>query len=201
MKKNRDNPSWAYGLLFLVATFIGCIQPSKYHGRVVERSKATPPIWVDLTAGVFHERDQRLAFVGVKEHIYDLPLGIKQAQYLATNQSLNLLHRKVRQTIDEIAKESGIDLLSSKAVLDKELMSVLRQEHKSSLKIVDIYYEKYQTPGAKSSETIEEATVYVLSYFPLGGVSRILEQLATNFAKNPAKELNKLSVVLLKSLQ
>ena len=180
----------------LLASFVvGCVSSHDYYGTVVERSKVVPPMWVDLAPGVFHEREERLAFVSVKQRISDLPLGIKQAQFYALSHSKNKLHLKIRQTIMEMAGEASLKKASLRA-FEAALKKVLAKEHKKHIKIVDMYFETYQKKKAGPSSMVEESTVYVLSYFPLGGVKRILKSLALEFSKSSNKELSKLSLVL-----
>lgn len=131
-ERSRNNP-WIRPSAFLVSLFAlaSCTSPTKPADRVIERSRQIAPDWVSQAPQGLEYR------IFQKTRVYDLPLGLQQAQNAAVLDLQMQLRNKILN-----ASKSELGPQDTKTV-DRELQKLLKQ--RVSVKdIVDIYFEKIE---------------------------------------------------------
>ncbi len=155
----------------------GCVSPMKFHGSVIERSKKTAPIWIDLAPNVFHQvKGEFLSLVSVKEYVIDMPLGVRQAEILAYERAKDLLFKNLRTALIESARERGKPLVSSRD-LDREIRKEVDAVDRWAFKTVDLYYEVYDIQKKSGATSQNYASVFVLLYLPVSDREKCLRHL------------------------
>lgn len=177
--------------VLLSSLTLGCVSSVKFHDKVIERNKEHQPPWVELSVNSFHSMDGKMAFVGFKDNIVDLPHGIKQAQVLTLEYSYMALHKKIINQILELASEDGFEVKVTKQM--NELVARAAKSRHKQIKVVDIYYEKYIRSGMNSSVENVASSVYVLAYFPSKLFDQVLDSSAASFSQTKSNQLKRLA--------
>ena len=147
-------------IIFIALALFGCVSSEPFSGRVVEKSKRNTPVWVELEPWAFHHMSGRYAFVGIKRHISELELGIKQTWLLVSENLVRAAHRSM------IAKLTSANLTSFEKHRKQLDDVVFRHMGKISkdLILADLYFKKSEQKGYGAEVAQSEATVYVLVY-------------------------------------
>lgn len=144
-------------LLIAVLPLFGCASSEPFLGRVVEKSKSSAPVWVELEPWAFHYMDGRYGYVGVKRHIADLELGIKQTWLLVSE---NLVRTAHRSTIDKLASVNKESFREHRRQLEDMIFKHLGKISKDLI-LADLYFKRSEQKGYGAEAPHLEATVYV----------------------------------------
>jgi len=132
--------------------------------HVVERSKKDVPHWSELTPLELIDVDQLVRMVMVRKAMRDLPLAIKQTQFLATSNLkallLDSLAKPVREDLDKLN-----DMTDTRRELEKILEDLAKHEIFNQIKVQDIYFETFASQGAVTGDANSTHDVYVLAQF------------------------------------
>jgi hypothetical protein len=127
--------------LLLISCLMSCATflNERPEGRVIERSKQTPPAWSALKLNVLFETDDGAQYRHMRSKERDLPIGIKKTQTDGIQQSYNawmpVFKQKMLASIPDLAKVQDSDLYP---VLEK----VGLPTHNEIAQISDFYFEK-----------------------------------------------------------
>lgn len=168
-------------------------------GKLVEKSKESPPAWVDLEPFVFHQTGDELHFVSQKSKVVELPLGLKQAQILTYTRLLDELQKKFRQSIEKSLSLSGRSL-ESHARLSQVIQASLRSSAKSLVLIKDFYFETYRRRSPNGG-MFDQSSVYVLATLPLANIVPVAKIIALRLKEESAKDLQVAGETLENSLK
>lgn len=172
--KRGINICWNYGGIFILSILeIGCaLTNGELSSRIVERSKAFPPIWSKLETEQFHQRQEDYLLVVHKNQIVNISLGIKQGQLYAKKVVFKILHRQLNNKIEEIASKNNF-MISSTNDFESLLERLVEEFVEGKVQFKDIYFEKIEE---FDDRTHKIKTVYH-SYYLLGFNVTQLDQL------------------------
>lgn len=175
MIKSRRVHSKAILILISVLS-IGCVSSLGDDAIIVEKSKYYRPKWLNLVGkGLNREGDKLLAVVA-KERIRNISLGLKQVQYLARIQPIEILSKEVIHVLDKQTEQSHLNELAS------YISFSLKDDLSELIVVSDIYYESSVVQLGDGKE-VNESTVYVLLSLPTKAVSSSLSRLARRIAE------------------
>lgn len=170
MKRTRErsgtNPwIWSFALMGLVF-LASCSTSQRPASRIIERSRQVTPDWVRNSP-----RSQGGSYyVYQKTRVFDLPLGLEQAQ----NSAVLDMQMQFRNRI--LGSTESLSPAETKA-LDRELQKVLKQ-HLSAKDIADIYFEKVElSPDSLSPLSENYYHIYVLCYVEQAKVANLVQAL------------------------
>lgn len=156
--------------------------------RLVERSKEAQPQWAKLEPARLHEAEHALQFVELRTKLLNLPLGLKETQLQALEDS--------RLALAADAKEKLVkrgDAPASTAELERHVAAAAVEVHGRHAKLGDIYYEKLVAPALGGTEgEVEFFTVYVLVAFPKEHLVDLYEAVSRRLLSSGDAQLRKL---------
>lgn len=134
----------------MAAVCLSCHQAASLsEARVVEQSRRERPDWVQDDRPAVVRSDDFVAYHDVKTKVLDLPLGLKQAEASALNDTRLQIQNEIVLFWKKDKLFQNLDV-SDRAIMTRELEKLLEGRVTSKL-IRDIYYEKIFDPNAVAS--------------------------------------------------
>ncbi len=160
------------GLLMLVP---GCRQAASLsETRVTEQSRRERPAWVSLDQANVVKSGEIIEYHSVKTKVVDLPLGLKQAEASALNDT----RLQIQNEIVLFWKKDKLfqDLEASDRALVTQQLEKLLETRVSRDLIKDIYYEKIFDPNAVAALQ-DTYSIHVLMHLKRSSLQGLLADL------------------------
>lgn len=163
------NLGWA----LLVACFLSaCVSTGENSSgdgligaTIVERSKESAPSWTIGKCNVLSTTDQAGFFdlVYFKDHLLNLPLGIKQAQLSALEVSQRALEERLKVQVLDLAKAKSTTPRTQTVEFDRQVAATVKSFHAENAKVQDMYFERLShSPPLDDGNIRETYRVFVL---------------------------------------
>lgn len=162
--------------------------------QITERSKREVPSWVSLEPHQFHQEDGRYSFVAFKDHVVDLPLGIRQTEEAAYSGFETALHALMRAELLEAPGQADLSA-ASRQDLDQRIMEVVRRHHRNIAKIEDIYYERDAAADVTEAVSGGSYKIFVLIRFPVDRLGALFRELRVSLSRSPHRDVASLSTI------
>lgn len=179
-----------------VAIFVltGCaMRMSRTSYQITERSKREVPAWVSLEPNQFHKEGDRYSFVTIKEHVLDLPLGIRQTEEAAYSGYETALHALMRAELLDNPSRAPLSA-ASRQDLDQRIMEVVRRSHRDIARIEDIYYERNAAADVSEAVSGGSYKIFALLRFPTERLGPLYKELSASLRRSPHGEVAALPV-------
>jgi len=185
--------------LLLSGIFLnGCVSLFGSSGEVVlERSKEEAPAWISQVHGSFIDTGKGLNYVAMESGMKDLPVGIRETQTKAIQDSSTALGLFVKEKVANVAAQrQGKNAVDSSQYV-AESSAVVRDFHNRYSRVGDMYFEEIQRDTPSAEGTIEKYyRAWVLVQFPQEQVGKMMDQISVRLRASKNQELRSLGEAL-----
>jgi len=179
-------------LLIATMAITSCASFSGLGPQVVEKSKEARPPWVNGSDDSLAEEGDKLLYIKEQSHLKDLPLGVKDTQFQALQDSRDLLQKKVLDHIKTVSSESGISVVNN-AQMTSTVADAVRTSHNEFARIQDIYYEKINDRSIEDKLEQDYYKVFVRVEYPKTQIDVLLKNISMKFSGSKLPDLGKIA--------
>ena len=165
--------------------------------QLVERSKETPPAWIDLEAGRIHETEALLRYVEIRTKLLDFAKGISDTQVGALKASKLEFKELIRRNIFEYAQSENFPMEGSMSDLDRIVENVSERIYLKHARVADTYFEKYEFDSIPLEGYPDSFfRTHVLVHFPKSRVNEVYSGVAYKLNRSSSTSLRSLGRML-----
>jgi len=186
-------------LLLAGLALAGCVSHSGGSSSdfaVIERSKEKAPAWIVGKRGEIREGGGELSFVASQAKILNLPVGLKELQRSALNDSEGAVHVHVAQLVSKAMSDGGVSA-SPPSELGRHISEAVKSFHQESAQISDIYYEGVRSTPEEVAQGIDKTySAYVLVTLPSSALSLLMVDLGRRLEASRDLKLRHIGALL-----
>ncbi|WP_338636550.1 hypothetical protein [Spirobacillus cienkowskii] len=177
-------------ILILIFSVQGCIGLT-HHNIILERSQKALPDWLQQNQNIEFYDKQFVYLIYKKTNVYNLNLGIKQAQAAAMLQTRLLVMDKIEKTLSKKLSPSSLSTYKEQDSLFNELALAV-DRNRSSLKIQpalprEVYWEYHERDADNGSERFY--VIWVLLTVPKVDYESALTTTALSLTKSSYSDI------------
>jgi len=179
----------------------GCVSSSGGSSAdfaVVERSKEKAPAWVQGKRGEIRDGGGDLTYVAWQAKLLNLPLGLKELQTSALNDSEGAIRAHVAQLVSKTMSDGGVGT-NPPSELGRHISEAVKSFHQENAQISDIYYEGMRSTPEETAQGIDTTySAFVLVTLPSSALSALMADLGRRLEASRDLKLRHIGALLVR---